>query len=210
MDKVLTRRQKMKRQSQVGKLQNSDKAVSFSEDKRQLSETDCISNRQKATVLITLTNTRPADTRKKTVTSEKEVSNERTNLYLFEKTNHRTCTNEARSEEHSSSGWEQKEATMTPRSGFKSTIIECPATRLAVCSLVASSSTSCPAAFTHLLPMKYFLFLYQFIVLQNWSPVLPASVLHSFNLSLKFILLKSKYDVHILYFNHSATVCLQM
>lgn len=54
----------------------------------------------------------------------------------------------------------RKKVGMMPRTEFKSTVIQCPATCVVLCSLVASSSTSCPAAFTHLLPMQDFLFFF--------------------------------------------------
>lgn len=64
----------MKTQSQVGKLENSDKEVSLNEDKPLLSGTDCISSWQKG-YCSNDANTRPTNPWIKTITSEKELSN---------------------------------------------------------------------------------------------------------------------------------------
>ena len=63
----------MKTQSQVGKLYNSDKVISFNEDKQLLSGTDCISNWQKG--YCSNANTWQTDPWIKTTFSEKELSN---------------------------------------------------------------------------------------------------------------------------------------
>lgn len=74
MDKVIISRQRMKTQSQIGKLQNSDKVIFFNEDRQLLSGTDCIYNWQKGYCSNTA-NTWPAASWIKTLTSETVLSN---------------------------------------------------------------------------------------------------------------------------------------
>lgn len=105
-----------------------------------------------------LTNTRPTDPQIKTTTSEKEVSNQRAKHYLFEKTNHRICTDESRSPQLSSSGWEIGESWKDAKNWIHSSQPSMPCHVPCAVLTCRKQLDFSPATFTHLPPMQYFLF----------------------------------------------------